>query len=694
MSRPGDHGEKTELDNLCAMCVPMFDGSFFWNPPWSLYPFHDINSLSTSADASCHVCNLLLSQIRPKVMEQLQCDLDASAVTLSQQLRIRLFLIGSRQCTLLLLARSAALRDYGNRKTFDGYFEIGQLTIRPAKDDCTNGSRSTEIWNCSDSTTAQITGWLGQCIKSHTRCFDAQIIAATRELLPTRLLDLRRATQENCIQLVKTTILPRNTLYATLSHCWGGRCDTILTVENLQGFEKGLPLNCIPRTFQDAVSVSIRLGVRYLWIDALCIVQDSVDDLDWKHEASIMGDVYANSYFTLAATESINSRGGLLQKRNPTAAWPCRLLANWGFRDSCQVVISPPGLGQKMDLLPLGTRAWAFQEWLLSKRLIHFSKYEVRWECHTLAATEVYPTGFDEDDIPGGVSPTKTIIPQIRDHSTLTQGLWERIQQEYSSKALTKASDKLAAFSGVARMVLKALKSPSNEYLAGMWKPRLHAELLWVRNGDQRSPYETSIYIAPTWSWASLNGAFQLAFELPCLNDERAESQWNCEVLDTKLAPVDDVFGPVKDGSLTLRTWICQIEVCSPTYPFSVTELSDGWNLLAINGVAVSYFGTAQISMDHPSPQMRRLSVLLCFYFIPIRATFNRDKSRRRDLAGLLLRRTGKKRGQYYRVGVFRLFIRDDKEDKALLQFEEQDNIEPASYLDYPLPGVKAVEIV
>ena len=401
-----------------------------------------------------------------------------------------------------------------------------------------------------------------------------------------------------------------------------------------------------------------------------------------------MGDVYANSYFTLAATESINSRGGLLQKRSPMAAWPCRLLANWGFRDPCQVVISPPGLGQKMDLLPLGTRAWAFQEWLLSKRLIHFSKYEVRWECHTLAATEVYPTGFDEDDIPGGLPPLKTIIPLIRDHTTSTRGLWRRIQAEYSSKALTIASDKLAAFSGIARMVLKALKSPSNEYLAGIWRPHLHSELLWVRHGDQTPPYEPSIYIAPTWSWASLNGAFQGSR----IDDEGKESECYSEVLDVEVTPVDDVFGPVKAGSLTLRTWICQIKVCSPKYAFSVTEPLDGWELLAINATALSI--CAQTSVDHPSPEMRRLSVLISFHFIPIRSGSNSDRRRRGYLEGLLLERTGKRRGQYYRAGVLRLFLRNDKENQALLQLEEQDNIELTSYLDYPVPGVKAIEIV
>ena len=694
MPNPSASGEETQFDNLCAMCVPLFDGSinpgkeFIWDPE-NMQPFHDISSLTKSADSCCHICNLLLSQIEPKDVAQLRRDLDASAVTSSQQLKVDV--VGKSILCLDLWAKSVSLQDsskYYLRR--NGYFEIGKLLIRSVEDDYTNAIRSTGHWNCSESTIAQISRWLGQCITSHKRCFDAQIIAATRDVLPTRLLDLRPVTQENCLKLVGTTVLPKDTLYATLSHCWGGRCDATLTVENLHFFEKGLPLNSIPKTFQDAVSVTIRLGVRYLWIDALCIVQNSKEDFDWKQEASIMGDVYANSYFTLAATVSIDSRGGLLQQRSPLAAWPCRLMADWYYGGPRQVIVSNFGLGPEMDNLPLGTRAWAFQEWLLSKRLVHFSKHEVRWECYCVAASEVYPTGLDKSNyLEDQGLPTKNIIAIMQDKSESAQHLWGRIREEYSGKALTKTSDKLAAFSGIARMAFKVLKSPSNDYLAGMWKPHLLTELLWERSEDEEAHYEPDLYTAPTWSWASLNGGIlDLGAQF-----SRSEGQSYGEVLDVHVTPVDDVFGPVKAGSLTLRTWICQFEIRSPKERTSRTiTLEKGWKLSAINGIEASH--SNMISIDHPSLKMRRLSVLLSFHFIPIRSDFNRDKSRRRDLAGLLLRRTGKKRGQYYRVGVFRLFIRDDKEDKALLQLEEQDNIEPASYLDYPLPGVKAVEIV
>ncbi|KAH8687965.1 heterokaryon incompatibility protein-domain-containing protein, partial [Tricladium varicosporioides] len=335
------------------------------------------------------------------------------------------------------------------------------------------------------------------CIRTHSECFAMQTVAATRDILPTRLLDLKNVAQDHQLRLVATKDLPHDTIYTTLSHCWGGQCGLRLTVGSLPMLEAGFAKGCLPETFRDAVSVTVDLGIRYLWIDALCIIQDSVDDQDWSREASIMGDVYANSYITLAATTSPNSAGGLLHRRNPLAVLPCRLTANF--------VIGSSKWACDQYQKPLIDRAWAFQEWLLSRRLIHFSDDQVRWECYCLAASEAYPEGLDEDALEYQGTPTKSIISCLRNEPECRQGLWERIRTEYSEKALTKPSDRLTAFSGIARMVHKVLGSPPQDYLAGLWKPELLQELLWTRYEEECQPRSTNQYIAPTWSWASLN---------------------------------------------------------------------------------------------------------------------------------------------------------------------------------------------
>ncbi|KAL8821136.1 MAG: hypothetical protein Q9223_000791 [Gallowayella weberi] len=255
----------------------------------------------------------------------------------------------------------------------EGWSFVGELRIQFAHDDYSCPTRSKAIMNCSDTSIALITEWIGQCITIHKQCFEVQTVAATRDVLPKRLLDISSAARSGRLRLVTTVNMPQHTLYVTLSHCWGGKCATTLRLDNVATFEDGVEVSILPKTFQDAIVITIKLGVQYLWIDALCIVQDSPDDTEWRHEALIMGDVYANSYLTLAATTSENSNGGLLHKRSPLSVWPCRVGARWTCFEPGRLVVSVDKMTRERDKKPLEDRAWAFQEWLLSKRVSLFA---------------------------------------------------------------------------------------------------------------------------------------------------------------------------------------------------------------------------------------------------------------------------------------------------------------------------------
>ena len=382
--------QNARFDKLCDLCARMFGDDVTWREN-TFRPHHDIYSLHKSAEANCHLCSLILGRILPDTVKHLQHNLDKSAVAPSQQIGVQ---INDRERLLLIVftTSSSLSREHGQSER-DGWVEIGRLSIQPAEDDYSTDERTTAVSNCSNRTILQITHWLGQCIDSHTQCFDVQTFAATRVVLPKRLLDLRFVAQKGLVRLVISQSLPQDAVYATLSHCWGGQCEKTLTVDSLKDFEEGLLLSSLPKTFQDAIIVTAKLSVSYLWIDALCIVQDSVDSLEWRQEASIMGDIYANSCFTLAATTSPNSQSGLLHQRNPLSVWPCRLTATWECFVPGELVVSVEAGARDSEMKPLGDRAWAFQEWLLSKRLIHFSKDQVRWECYCLTASEVHPHG-------------------------------------------------------------------------------------------------------------------------------------------------------------------------------------------------------------------------------------------------------------------------------------------------------------
>ena len=684
-SRPS---KNIQFDSLCILCASMFDKDAEWGP--GIYRSHyDINSLFQSAEAACHICSLILGQISSEAAQHLQNDLDGAMVASSGQISISI--AGEAILTLTIAVRSNSLPRGSRQRVRDGCFVIGELSIACAEDDYTHEVRSTAILNCTDCTILQITNWLGQCITSHTKCFDLQTTAATRDVLPKRLLDLRLVAQKGLVRLTTSQSLPLDTIYATLSHCWGDGCEQTLTINELKNFEEGFSISSIPKTFRDAIFVTTELSINYLWIDALCIIQDSVDNSDWRQEASIMGDIYANSYVTLAATTSSDSHGGLLHQRNPLSVWPCRLIATWRCFVPGKLTVSTATWARESDMSPLNGRAWAFQEWLLSKRLIHFSEDQVRWECYCLAASEVYPDGLNEEDLSNQGTPTKGIMAFLSEDFTRTRFLWRRIAEEYSEKALTKDTDRLAAFSGILRMLHKVLRLPEENYLAGLWRKDLLHELLWERAGYEVKSPSSDLYIAPTWSWTSLNGAFSNMDH----ESDRTASQWHIEVLDCKVSPVDDPFGSVKSGSLVQQCFPCCISLNPPVVPSNSdwpSILSPRWTVSKINDMCVTY--RCGVSLDRLPLEMPTPSSSLSFYFVPMRSIFERKHKRPACLEGLLLQMSRMECGQYYRVGILEIFLHDTDQIALLSHLKRQDNRDVSYYQDNRSHNCYAIEII
>lgn len=119
---------------------------------------------------------------------------------------------------------------------------------------------------------------------------------------------------------------------ATLSHCWGPSQPLKLLTSNIESMRQEIPIASLPRTFQHAVIVASHLGLEYLWIDSLCIIQDSTQD--WLQELGLMEDVYTNSICNIAASHSSDGHGGLFRKRNPHLAKALILYPQWGISRS------------------------------------------------------------------------------------------------------------------------------------------------------------------------------------------------------------------------------------------------------------------------------------------------------------------------------------------------------------------------
>ena len=658
--------ENVQFDNLCELCAKLFDSHAAWwtSVFYSLGPYsshHDIRALERSADAGCHLCSLIFSQIDSSDLGRMRKDLDEAFVPSYRQIEI---VIGSYVNIYVLeviawnRCMSSQSDDLGgldqtsstDQQTFS---QIAKLDLKREEQDYTNKERSTSYLNCSDATILQIAQWTRECLTSHTQCFDIQTFTATRDILPLRLLDLAPALHADFIRLESSESLPVHTMYVTLSHCWGGHCKTTLTTSSLATFQAGIHLSTLPKTFQDAVLLTRNLGIRYLWIDALCIIQDSHQE--WSHEASLMGDVYANSFLTISATSSPDSEGGLYHSRNPLSVWPCRITATWNCFPVDKFVIKTPGWVRRGAMKPLSNRGWAFQEWLLSKRIIHCSRDLVRWQCHCLAASEVCPGGLDDYDIKSYERPTKNIIRLLQDGHGSSNDLWRRIREEYSEKHLTVATDKLAAFSGIARMVHNMWKSPKEDYLAGLWRPELFHELLWVKTVKEyiELTHRTHSfqYIAPSWSWASIIGPFSYHDDYRFYHDRLGVY---AEVLEAKTFPHSDDYGPVNGGFLTVRGSLYHVELASSPNT-SPNHLIREWKVSFIQGISLTH-KSSRANLDNVSHTRSSPSTKDLFYFMPMISRSTGCERFDWQLIGLLLENTANSVHQYRRSGLLELY--------------------------------------
>ena len=243
---------------------------------------------------------------------------------------------------------------------------------------CGNGSEEAYI-RASD--------WISYCLENHEDC---QVREAP---LPTRVLDLDAGLPDHAIRLLETD--QRNAHYVCLSHCWGknqacaqpSRRRT--TKANLERNKESIPLAYLPKTFRQAIQFTRKLGIQYLWIDSLCIIQDSHQD--WQHEAALMGSIYENAFITIAATAASNDDEGFL--RGPPShyrAYQLRCKTTEGTMEDIHV--RRHLVHFKSDWArdqPLLSRAWCFQERLLSPRVLHFAPDELWWECRTCVNVNV-----------------------------------------------------------------------------------------------------------------------------------------------------------------------------------------------------------------------------------------------------------------------------------------------------------------
>ncbi|KAL8850399.1 MAG: hypothetical protein Q9221_004631 [Calogaya cf. arnoldii] len=367
--------------------------------------------------------------------------------------------------------------------------------------------------------------WVRHCLEHHIQCTHTQVmrrIGQSGIRLPSRLLDVVPKHGNNLVTLRGTSGIDTSEKYMTLSHCWGGNLPTRLLSENRTAFEHGIAVNDLPLTFQQAIRFTRLMQCQYLWIDALCIIQDS--QKDWLEEAGAMSLIYENAWLNLAATSSKDSSGGLYQPHNLRLSTPLIVQSSAEDNPNQRLVVNDPSAWQRrIEDSPLNHRAWVQQERVLAPRVVHFSYDQIWWQCKELQASEAFPTGIPSQLILKDEQEQLLSFP-LAPHVTaayLLHPRWLKWVEGYSKTDITKDSDRLVATAGIVNAFINMLPPPRPDYLCGIMSEYLAISLLW-RVTKHATKLDHSV--APSWSWASVKG--EIKFDCG-----------NLEITDPILAP-------------------------------------------------------------------------------------------------------------------------------------------------------------
>lgn len=548
----------------------------------------------------------------------------------------------------------------------------------------TNSTSSRSVWDLCRY-------WVHTCRTNHTRCGKQKV---NIEFTPTRLLHIRqiRGRVTARLQCRKRTDVPVE--YVTLSHCWGQKEFFTLRRNNLQQAQMALTIHELPKVFQDAFHATLQLGYTYIWIDSLCIVQDSKDD--WLAESALMGDIYKYSSCNIAATGFSDGGKGFFATRTlddvscPTITTQWQ--GKWRYTNEPKAgtyfLCDTNLFSGQVNEAPLNRRAWVLQERVLSPCVLHFGNKQVFWECFESRCSEVFPHGVPiaanlaldlKNLLLYGNKPAKNrtdkksgprihSVARIRnkDNDWDMYDCWYSIVTHYSIGRLSRSEDKLLAISGI----VKAFREISNDrYLSGLWEKDFIPGLVWERKYDAKVELPLGEYRAPTWSWASID----------------AQIDYHKANLDTK-AP-----------TIHARLVRCETYPCTsdPTGLVAGARAQMRGSLQAVNGLKIGYrhqprakVGTTEINImtsfdlsqrDHSctdSPVRPALSLVATsngtlevqmsdkyqdailgtrqIFLFPLMSTY-RDFDEKTITVGLLLVRSGIARGQYVRIGIFSL---------------------------------------
>ncbi|KAL9609931.1 MAG: hypothetical protein Q9167_005327 [Letrouitia subvulpina] len=524
---------------LCQLCRPL--GDWFvsnWisaaEPRLNTYNHHlSWHALSESASGSCHFCYQLALEAEDRFM----------GGTLAYKIK------NEKSTAFIVEVDSDSAKVFVRCDNLE--WCVLNVNVMPDDPMAQHGmpilSKQDSISDAVlASTITHVRKWLTDCSTTHAEC------RIKSKFVPTRLIDVGSLGGSDDLRLLDTRqsriISDADFKYATLSHCWGETKHIATTIDTLEHHKAGIKFSELNQTFRDAVLVTRALGIRYLWIDSLCIIQGGEgSESDWQRESSLMGSIYSGGAINIAADAAEDGDQGFLSKKTPSS-FPYTL-SNGKSNGMLYMKTSSRKRWTEYNG-NLRRRAWVFQEYILSVCSIRYNTYSTMWECrcrsHYDSDVLLEENQFRQDNralknLPLELSTVSPSSPASNNSNVMT--LWWNLVNEYSKKELTKETDILPALSGLASLFHTA--TGGDQYLAGIWRRDLPAALQWL---TETPAWRSKTYHAPTWSWAACRKSCPATYRM------LTPGQSKVKVLDVGVTvDGENPFGRVSDGFLKLE---------------------------------------------------------------------------------------------------------------------------------------------
>ncbi|KAJ4246856.1 hypothetical protein NW762_013408 [Fusarium torreyae] len=448
-------------------------------------------------------------------------------------------------------------------------------------------------------------------------CESTCLEAIPSGFVPRRLVYLGRNMKDipRLILTADTSPYSGRLKYAALSYSWGDKQDAATQLktrrQNISGHLRAIPLASMTKVMQDAVHICHLLSISYIWIDALCIIQDDSKDTgfhgsDWDKESENMGLIFQNAHITLCAASSRSCHESFLERRLPSVKLAFRSDHDPSAAGTYSMTHLP---GRTDDYDPLSledshwwNRGWVFQEREMSARLLIFGELMMHFKCayckrseiesvHHSAGLPILYAGMIRHLAEDPDTPTETFYDLYRD-----------LAKTYSSKSLTYPSDRLPAISGFAKRICEITQG---KYLGGLWEETLYRDLLWKGMDNPakcnslaelialRSP--SSGPLSPSWSWACWPGSHWPGLVYCHFIDRDHDVRPAYTEIEGLVKTVgSNPYGQIRDGRIKITT-------AARYFPWDgmYQIINVGGNIKMMHHASSEYFAHCSLDWEH-----------------------------------------------------------------------------------------------